>query len=63
MNEMLVNTLPISTTNMTGFFIMSLGFSFFSDSKIAGRMRAGFQIDEVAIVLFFFRYYRVFQWY
>src|SRR5581483_5659449 len=50
MNEIVVSTLPPSTTNMTGFFASTAGFSFFSESTIAGLISAGFQMDELAMV-------------
>jgi hypothetical protein len=43
-----VTTLPTSTTNITGFFACSLGFSFFSESTAARRT-----MDDSNIARFF----------
>ena len=42
-----VATLPTSTTNMTGFFIMLRGFSFTNESSVARRTIFRSQIDFV----------------
>src|SRR5579883_2420614 len=42
-SAMLVSTLPISTTNMTGFFTMMRGSSFANAPMIAWRKIIGFQ--------------------
>ena len=44
-NSMVVITLPISTTNMTGFLTCTRGSSFLNDAGIAARMIFGSQIE------------------
>ena len=44
-NRTVVNTLPTSTTNMTGFFAIVRGWSFFSASHVARFTICGSQMD------------------
>src|SRR6266566_1794204 len=44
-NSMVVITLPISTTNITGFLNCTRGSSFLNDAGMAARMILGFQIE------------------
>src|SRR5713101_1569209 len=44
-NSMVVTTLPISTTNITGFLTCTRGSSFLNDSGMAARMILGSQIE------------------
>src|SRR5213082_2780995 len=44
-NSMVVITLPISTTNMTGFLTCTRGSSFLNDAGMAARMILGSQIE------------------
>src|SRR3989440_3114633 len=48
-NSMVVTTLPISTTNITGFLTCTRGSSFLNDSGIAARMILGSQIETAPL--------------
>jgi hypothetical protein len=48
---MLVMTLPISTTNMTGFFIIFRGLSFAIESMAARRTIFASQSDFLRVVM------------
>src|SRR5712692_141807 len=45
-NSMVVTTLPISTTNITGFLTCTRGSSFLNDSGMAARMILGSQMER-----------------